>query len=49
MELILVIMVSGLILLKVLKSFKKSRCCNSEFEFNENVSNPDFSKFLNSK
>jgi len=47
---ITIIMVSGLLIERVLKHFKKSKCCGGEVEFNENASVPDFSKFpLNKK
>lgn len=46
MDIILIILLSGLILERVLKHFKKSRCCGSEVEFDTNASVGNFHNLL---
>lgn len=41
---ITLVLVSGLVFERVLKHFKKSSCCGSTVEFNENASAPDLTK-----
>jgi len=40
-----ILLVSGLVLERIMKHMKKSKCCGSEVEFNENASAPDLNIF----
>jgi len=43
-SIISIILISGLIVERIMKHFKKSSCCGSNVEFNENASVPDLTK-----
>lgn len=43
-SIISLILICGLVFERVLKHFKKSTCCGSTIEFNENASVPDLTK-----
>jgi len=46
-SIISIILISGLIVERIMKHFKKSKCCGSSVEFNENASAPNFSEIIN--
>lgn len=49
-SIISLILVCGLVIERIFKHFKKSSCCGSTIEFNENASVPDLTKLsLNKK
>lgn len=49
-SIISLILVCGLVVERIFKHFKKSTCCGSTIEFNENASVPDLTKLpLNKK
>ena len=41
-----IILIVGLVFERVLKHFKKSRCCGNEMEFNNEASVPDLQSIL---
>lgn len=43
-SIISLILVCGLVVERIFKHFKKSTCCGSTIEFNENASVPDLTK-----
>jgi len=46
-SIISIILISGLILERIIKHFKKSNCCGSSVEFDTTASAPDFSQIVN--
>ena len=43
-SIISLVLIVGLVTERILKHFKKSSCCGSSVEFNENASVPDLTK-----
>lgn len=43
---ITLILASGLVIERLIKHVHKSKCCNSEIEFNDKASAPEFSTLL---
>jgi hypothetical protein len=41
-----VILILGLVVERILKHFKKSKCCGNEMEFNSEASAPDLQSIL---
>jgi len=41
-----ILLMAGLVIERILKHFKKSKCCGSEMEFNNEASVPDLQSIL---
>jgi len=41
-----IVLILGLVIERILKHFKKSKCCGSEMEFNNEASVPDIQSIL---
>jgi len=41
-----IVLILGLVFERILKHFKKSKCCGSEVEFNQDASAPDLTNLI---